>query len=75
MKRILPTVAAGSFLIFVILLFAADAADAAFHMHIGEPSYYSTVRIDFLIAAVICFFASFVSTLAMCCRLHGGRKE
>ena len=56
MKRILSTVAAGSFLLFVLLLLVAVVA---FPMHIGEPSYYHVARIDFLIASVCCGFVSF----------------
>ena len=60
-SRILSTIAVIALIAFVILYIYAVTA---YPMHIGEPSYYHVARVECLLKATICGFASFIAAIA-----------
>ena len=50
-----------TFFAFIVLLLVAVVA---FPMHIGEPSYYHTARVDCLLAACTCGLSSVLAAIA-----------
>ena len=60
-SRIIPAIAVVAFVAFVLLLLAADVA---YPMHIGEPSYYHVARIDCLVAASTCGLVAILAATA-----------
>ena len=57
-SRIIAAVAVVTAIACIALLFVAAVA---YPMHIGEPSYYHTARVDCLVGASACAIVSIVS--------------
>ena len=60
-SRIIAAFAVVALITFFALMVAADVA---YPMHIGEPSYYHTARVDCLVGASACAIVSIVSAIA-----------
>ena len=60
-SRIMSSIVIVTFFAFIVLLLVAVIA---FPMHIGEPSYYHTARIDCLLAACTCGLFSILVAIA-----------
>ena len=60
-SRIIAAFAVVAFIVFVLLLIVTCIA---YPMHIGEPSYYHTARVDCLVGASACAIVSIVSAIA-----------
>ena len=60
-SRIMASITIVTFFAFIVLLLVAVVA---FPMHIGEPSYYHTARVDCLLAACTCGLSSVLAAIA-----------
>lgn len=59
-SRIIPSIIIVAVIAFAALLLVAVVA---YPMHIGEPSYYHTARVDCLLAACTCGIVAIVSAI------------
>ena len=66
-SRIMSSIAVVSAVAFVALLLVAAIA---YPMHFGEPSYYHTARISYLVAACACGLAAICSAFAYITSAH-----